>query len=277
MIKAVLCATLVTLSTAVAGEQQDDFLMLNYDIFSEGKDVGDMTLKLSKDEEGYIIIEQSHIKASGWWWNLDVTTVLSEEFRQDGVFIRGDGKTVVDGSGHWTRIDAVEDEYRAEYTEIVKTSKAEERQFSTLSFAVAKRVSPNIEEILARSKSIFSDRNIQPHGVKFPKDAFDTTWNNLPFFIRDQGKKDLPSKLRILDSENLEVVQVSLNDLGVEALIVDGRSVHVRSLKIYDGKFDPTYLWINEGRKGGLTRIPHFVRYKGKDEDGEFEIVLKSY
>jgi hypothetical protein len=272
-----ICLTMFVQSSSLASTHEEHFKMLVYDIFFDGKDVGDMTLKLSKDEDRYLIVEQSHIKASGWWWDLNIITVLSEELDQSGVLKESDGKTLGEGSIYWTKISTYEDWQQVDYTLVDKVTDEDKKQFSELSFAVTGLISNNIEEIVSRSKSMFTGRENHAESAKFSKDTYDTTWNSLPLYIQKHSGKVIPGKLKILDSDNLEIVQVNLEDLGYDSLSVGSNVVQARHLRVSDGKFKPADLWIDERRNGPTSSLPYYIRHTGEDEDGTFEIILKPH
>lgn len=271
----ILCLALTIQNISSALAQAPDFLTLNYDILSEGEDVGDITLKLSQTEEGYLIIEHNQIKVPGGWGDINITTIISEEFKHGVGFINSDSKTVADGTAYWTRISRRDDGYLGVYTEISKLDQHETQQFSQLSSALTGRDQFKAEEIIALSRAIFSVRgdSAHTHHVKFTKNAFSTTLYGFPFFIQKYDGKPLPKKINILDAQSMEVHQVSISDLGVEALIVDKKKLHVRHLVISGGKYKPSHLWL----KDGGSSFPYTVRHVGEDEDGMFEIVLRKH
>ena len=275
-----IAATLQNIAIA----EEAGSLVLNYDVLSEGEDVGDVTLKLSQKEEGYVAVEYSQIKTRGWWWSVDITTILSEEFREDTGLIKADSKTLYEGTTYWTRMNVHEDTLLGELTEISNMSDSENKQFSRLSFAVTGKVSPNTKEVTSLSEAMFSDRNTPPtYNVKFPQGSFDTTFTDLPFFIQKNIGKPLPKKLNILDTENLGIIQVNVNNQGLNTMTIGKEKIQVRHLilsesqllskLVNDAQFKPSHLWIKED----VTSLPYVVRHIGEDEDGEFEIILKAH
>ena len=269
----IFCTTIAALSPCHAVAEKADSRLLEYDVLLEGEDAGDITLKLAQTEEGYLIVEHNQIKVPGWWGDINITTILSEEFQHGSGFINSDSKTVADGTFYWTRISRRDDGYLGAYTEISKIDQHEARQFSQLSSALTGRDQFKAEEIIARSRAIFSVRadSAHTHRVKFTQNSFSTTLYDLPFFIQRYDGKALPKKINILDAQDMEIHQVSISDLGVEDLIVGKKKLQVRHLVISGGKYKPSHLWLKEG--GNL--FPYTIRHVGEDEDGMFEIVLK--
>jgi hypothetical protein len=256
--------------------QEVDFKKLTYDLLSEGEDIGDITLKLLKEEKRYVILEKSHIDVSGWWWRIDITTVLFEQFDQGGVLKHSDGKTLDEDTIYWTQISSDNDQYQASFRSIKKITDQDKKQFSKLSFAVSDPSSNNVDEVVSLSKLIFSRRDQQAERSSFSQADFDTTWNGLPFFIQKQAGGDLPNKLSILDSEDLEIFQVTLDDLGYEVVSDGANEIPARHLRLSDGKYKPTDLWIYDGTNTDQFSMPYMIRYTGENQDGPFEAVLKA-
>ena len=265
----------LTLSLHSYANEQNSSSTLTYDVFSKDKDVGDVTLQLLKTPTGHKLIEQSHIKASGWWWNLDLTTVLSEEFDKDQGLIHGDGKTFDEGTAYWTQIKKLDNAYQAQYVHIEKVTPEEEKQFKNLSFSVAGKTNSDINEALTLSKSIFADRQEAEQSTQFPVNAFDTTWNNLPFFVQKNVNKPLPETINIMDSENLEIMTAKVKDLGNASITIDDQNFETRHIQLSYGRFKPSLIWIYMGVNDQTSALPFVVRHTGEDEDGPFEIILK--
>ncbi|MCF6211922.1 MAG: hypothetical protein L3J88_03575 [Gammaproteobacteria bacterium] len=256
--------------SSVSASNEPDFKILNYDILSEGIDVGDATLKLLKTKDRLLIVEHSNIKISGFLWSIDLTTVLSEEFQHDSGFMKSYSKTVDDGMLYWTKISPATEMFLGKYIEIDKISTQEEKLFSRLVFLVTGKISSNVEEIISASEAIFTKRTKKVEEGKFPKGSFDVTINELPFFIQRNTGKQLPQNLNILDTENLEISQMSINDLGMKTIQVGNQKIQVRHLILSDKK-QTSQLWIKED----VTSLPYIVRHTGEDEDGKYEITLK--
>ncbi|VAV87203.1 hypothetical protein MNBD_ALPHA08-1391, partial [hydrothermal vent metagenome] len=97
MIKSIIFAFLIVLFTQTihpALAQKTDAMTLKYDVFSEGKNVGEATVKLSRSGNTYLYAEYSRIKASGWWGKIDVKSIVVEEHENDIVFVRAGSKTL---------------------------------------------------------------------------------------------------------------------------------------------------------------------------------------
>lgn len=269
----ILCLALMIKNISSALAQAPDFLSLRYDTLSEGKDVGDITLKLSQTEKGYLIVEHNHIKTSGWWGDIDITTVMFEAFRHGIGLIKADSKTVDGVTAYWSKINRHENYFLGEFTEFPKISSREIQQFFELSSVAKKKGVSTATEVFSLSKAIFSTcgDSTCTHSVKFAQGSFVTTLNDFPFFIQRNADKPLPRKIRILDSENLEIIHADISDRGVENVSIGTKEIQVRYLILSGSEFKPSHLWI----RTDPASLPYIVRHTGESEDGKFEIILK--
>ena len=262
---------LLMMQSTIAHATENRSMLLTYDILSQGKDVGDVTTRISQQENRHVIIERSHIKASGWLWKIDIVTVLSEEFENGNELTNADGKTFEEGSAHWTKIKSQGKDFLMQYIKIPKPGPLEEKQFSRLSFEADAKTSSNTEDILSLSESIFVNTVERAEEYLVSKKSFDTTWNNLPFYIQQRSDSSIPQELKILDTENLETGRFAVKDVGTETLMLGNEPITVRHLTFFNHKTDTSHIWVN----ADSDVLPYVVRHTGKDEDGVFEIVLK--
>lgn len=253
-------------------KNESRYIVLNYDIYSEGEDVGDVTTKISLQDNRHVIIEQSHIKMSGWWWSIDFITIMSEEFENGNELVKADSKTFDEGVAYWTKIKSQENGVWMQYIKIPETNPEEEKKFAKLAFEIEGKTSANTENILLLSESIFADRHIGGEEGLAPKNSFDTTWNNLPFYIQRMADNRIPGKLKILDTENLEIDVFTVEEIGRETLMIGAEKISTHHLAFSNAKTSTSHIWINTDKRS----IPCVVRHTGEDEDGPFEIVIKS-
>lgn len=269
-----LCLALTVQNIGSALAQGPDFLSLRYDTLSEGKDVGDVIFELSQTENGYLVVEHNHIKASGWWGEVDVTTVIFEKFQHGVGLIKSDSKTLDDDTVYWSRINRHEDGFLGRFIEISTINTRETQQLFKLFSMIKNGGFYKAREISEYSEAIFFMRNnLTPEQrVKFTRNSFVTTFNDLPFFIQRNADRPLPKEIKILDAENLQLIQVSMKDQGFENVSIGTEEIQVRHLILSGGQFEPSHLWIDIDP----TSLPYIVRHIGEDEEGKFEIVLKS-
>ena len=266
----IFCLTLAAHSVGIASAAETEFLTLKYTLMSEGDKTGAVTHRLFQNESGHSFAEYSHIKVSGWWGKIDISSSLLEEF--DGVngFILADSKTLDGNTSYWSKIDKNKNGLWGSYAEIKDTTDQESEGLTDLGAAITDAREPILGEILSISRDIFKNRTIQPKGVQFTRQDFDTTDTNLPFFIQSFGSKPLPNKLRLLDTDNLKISETGIADLGYETISIGDRQLRSRHLKLSGSKYKPSHIWI----KDTATDLPYMVRFVGEDEDGPIEITL---
>ena len=265
------CLTLAAHSIAIVSAAEAESLTLKYTLMSEGEKIGAVTHRLFQNESGHSFAECSHIKVSGWWGKIDISSSSLEKF--DGVngLISADSKTLDGNTSYWSKIDKNKNGLWGSYAEIKDTTDQESEGLTDLGAAITGAPEPNLGEILSISRDVFKNRAIQPEGVQFTQQDFDTTDTNLPFFIQSFGSNPLPHKLRLLDTDNLHISEADITDLGYETISIGDKQIRSRHLKLSGSKYKPSHIWI----KYTAADLPYMVRFVGEDEDGPIEITLK--
>jgi len=266
----IVCLTLATLSIGIVSAAKTGSLTLKYTIKSEGEKIGVVTHRLFQNDNGHSFAEYSHINASGWWGKIDISSSLLEEFDGVNEFNSADSKTLDGHTSYWSKIKQNKNGLWGSYAEIKDTTDQESEGLTDLSAAITDARELNLGEMLSISRDIFKNRTIQPEGVQFTRQDFDTTDTNLPFFIQSFGSKPLPHKLRLLDTDNLKISETNIVDLGYEIISIGNKKTRSRHLKLSGSKYKPSHIWI----KDTDTDLPYMVRFVGEDEDGPFEIKL---
>ncbi len=264
------CLALVVHSIGTASAAESKSLTLKYTLMSEGEKIGAVTHRLFPKENGHRFAEYSHIKVSGWWGKIDISSSSIEEF--DGVngFISADSKTLDGDTSYWSKIDKNKNGLWGSYAEIKDTTDRESMILTDLGTAITDARELNLGEILSISRDVFKNRTIQPEGMQFTRQDFDTTDTNLPFFIQSFGSKPLPHKLRLLDTDNLKISETDIVDLGYEIISIGHKKIRSHHLKLSGSKYKPSNIWI----KDTAADLPYMVRFVGEDEDGPIEITL---
>ena len=265
-----LMLAVFTISPVSADESSS--LALKYTILSEGKNIGELTQRLFQDENGHSFAEHSHIKVSGWWRGIDITSSLIESFNGVNGFSSVDSKTLDGTTAYWTKIERNKKGLRGLFSEIKKTTVWENKALANMGIAITSTLVSNFGEIQSLSGAVFTNRSDQSQGTQFIRNDFDTTEINLPFFINSFGSKPLPDKLRLLDTENLKINSVKLTDLGNEEITISEKTFQSRHLTLAGSRFKPSHIWINNED----ISLPYLIRFVGEDEDGPVEIRLNS-
>jgi hypothetical protein len=266
----IFCLTIASHSIGIVSAAEAESLTLKYTLMSEGEKIGAVTHRLFQNENGHSFAEYTHIKVSGWWGKIDISSSLLEEF--DGVngFISADSKTLDGNTSYWSKIGKNKNGLWGSYAEIKDTTDQESEELTNLGAAISNSREPIFGKILSISRDVFKNRSIQPEGMQFTRQDFDTTDTNLPFFIQSFGRKSLPHKLRLLDTDNLTISETDIADLGFEVISIGDKQLRSRHLKLSGSKYKPSHIWI----KDTATDLPYMVRFVGEDEDGPIEITL---
>jgi len=264
------CLAVAAHFIGIVSVAEAESLTLKYTLMSEGEKIGAVTHRLFQNESGHSFAEYSHIKVSGWWGKIDISSSSLEEFDGVNEFISADSKTLDGHTSYWSKIDKNKNGLWGSFAEIKDTTDQESKALTDLGAAITDFGKSNFGEILSISRDIFKNRAIHPEGSQFTQQNFDTTDTNLPFFIQSFGSKPLPHKLRLLDTDNLTISETDIADLGYEVISIGDKQLRSRHLKLTSSKYKPSHIWI----KDTATDLPYMVRFVGEDEDGPFEITL---
>lgn len=258
-----------SISTALAGDSE--LLVLNYGILSEGNDIGDITLKLIRNNKGHVIAQHRRIKTSGWWGKINISSYRVEQFSADNDLLLADNKIQDGDTTHWIKIEAHQHVLSGSYRIIKGLSAQEKQELADLLVVISSESNAEIERIVSLSGALFADRKIASQDRQFKKNDFDATFNSLAFFIQKSAGKQLPEVLRLLDTENMEIIRQRLDDLGTEVMTIGTKSISTRHIKLSDSSYKPSHIWIADSP----TSLPFIIRHTGEDEDGEFDVILK--
>jgi hypothetical protein len=255
----------------IAYGDKTDTLTVKYDILVESETIGDLTHKWFRNGNRSSLYERSRINASGWWGKIDISGFLVEEL--DGVnrlvhseSVDRDGNTL-----YRATIETSNEGLQASFIELKKINDSEREQFIRLLRTVSKTQEKQPENLRALTAALFKQRGKLREQARFDASDFDTTENNLPFYIQSLGGKPIPKQLRLLTTDNLAVSEVTITDLGYETISVGAKVFRCRHIKLDDGKYKPSHLWIDEESRSQ----PYMVRFTGEDEDGPLEINFK--
>ncbi len=262
---------------ALASENQ--FRELKYDILSDGKDIGDTISRLSSSGDDskaeHSMAEYSTIKVSGWWGSIDISSVLVETYRGNNALLTSISNTQDDNTVYRVRIDSVQNAITSSFREIKKLNETEKEQMAEIAAAIVDAAAPEMATVLSRSRNLFASRKDAQNIVRFKTADYHTTENNLAFYLQQLPGKLNGGELNLLDTEDLVIRRVKLEDLGQEVVLVGDHPVqtlHVKISEVKKSPYKPAHIWIAQGE----SSLPYTVRYIEEDEDGETEVVLRS-
>ena len=256
-------------STGFSADRQ--VTILQYEITSESETIGNMTLRITGDQNSYLIAEHSQVNKSWWWGTLDLRSTSIEKYNL-GNLVSANSKVFYDDKAYWTTMEQSETGVWGSVTEVKNTSQKEIDEFAALSVEISNLLLPNLGQILSLSQQIFSGSQGNASGVRFARSQFDTTANQLPLFIQSYQGKELPALVNILDTETLKINESTLKDFGDESIQIGGQAMSTRHVQISDASSDPAHIWIST--QGSF--IPYIAQFTGTDDGLPITIQLIS-
>jgi hypothetical protein len=267
-----ICGLILSLSYSnIACAGKTDFLTVEYDILSEGEAIGALTHKLFRNGSRISLYEQSRIDISGWWGKINISGFLVEELDSNNRFVRSESADLDGSTIYRSTIKVNNNQLLASFAELKEISHSDREQFTRLLQVIGNIQDEQPENLHSLSSALFEKRGKTTEKVLFDSSVFDTTENNLPIFIQSLGGKPLPKQLRLLSTEDLTIDEVSVTDLGYEAVAVGAKTFRCRHLKLVGKSYRPSHIWIDETSRS----LPYMVRFTGEDEHGAVEISLK--
>ncbi|NOX52494.1 MAG: hypothetical protein GXP16_18480 [Gammaproteobacteria bacterium] len=261
----------LVLNPGIVCAKDSSLVTLQYAITSEAEFIGSMTVKIIEHDKVRVIAEHSRLSFEDFWETTSLHSNLIEHYHE-GDLVSADNKVFESANGYWTNVDSNDDEIWGSFTEVNNVSQRDREQFDELTRTILRLALPNSNELLPLSQRIFNNITDKPRSVRFSRTDFDTTFNGLPFFIRDQLAGSFPKMLNILDTEELSVSRVKLIDLGSDIVPIGGQEIAARHFQIDESKSTPAYIWVVVDQ----VSTPHMVQFTGTDEDGSFKIKLKA-
>jgi len=273
MIKYLTIIALLASTTAFTQDiVEDPSSVFFYDIFSEGEDIGEMSIQIiGSPSSDYVILENSHIRISGWWGDIDIRNSQSEEYSITGMLLKADSKTLSGKKIFWTKIKSLEKELLASFIQVENLTEQEEEIFSNMIMTTAINFNPRFNELNSTSQPLSADNNAFSENTRFPRNSYDTTFSNLPIYWK-KAKKEMPEIIKVLDSENLSIDEIRITYLGLEDIEIGASNISAHHYKMIPEEKKHIDIWLAVNHR----KTPYFVQLAGEDEDGPFHIKLKS-
>ncbi|WNO09030.1 hypothetical protein [Teredinibacter sp. KSP-S5-2] len=251
----------------VAFAEEGNRHKFSYDVFSNGKDIGDVRVYMEDIQNGgFHIIEQTEIQTDGLWKKSSISSMKTEQFSRDGDFIHSDSKVFDGRSAHWLWVDAKNQNTDVFYAEVNKLSEDELTGLGN----VFSSVSLSASQLMLQSQSLFKKRIINFQGTRYPQKSFDTTLANFPRYSSGQ-QGDTLRVIRILDTENLAINTYNIEMVGLKKLVVHSKKIDCEVYVLQSDEKEVLELWIARNEKD----MPHFVQIKGQEKGDAYQIILK--
>lgn len=238
-----------------------------YDVFSNGKDVGEINVQMVVLPDGdFQIIEQTEVQTDGLWKKSTIRSAKTEQFSRNENFVRSDSKIFDGRSTHWLWVESGRNNIDLFYAEIDKPSDDELVGLSKM-FSMTSSSS----QILTQSQSLFENRTVNFQGVRYPQNSFDTTLAYFPRYSFNK-QEEVPRIIRILDTENLTINTYNIELVGLKKLVVHSKKIDCEVYVLRSNEKEELELWIARNEKD----MPHFVQIKGQEKGDAYQIILKS-
>ncbi len=250
---------------------------LTYTLSSDGETIGNSRLQISHYPDGaYQLREYVHIHTQGWWGELDIRSASVERHAADGRLLSVDSKAYDGDHVVWTQANTKSNELWLSKTEVEHLEKREEQALTDIALIVLGHTIPGAGEALAVSQSLLADPRPKSEAVRVPHSAFDTDFNNLPFFWADR-QYSLPPSIYLLDLDTLAIKQYRVSmpkdtQCGSPGGSEKCQLYVLEAAGSWWAKNTPLKLWLAVNKHN----VPHFVRVEGADEDGPFQMTLTS-
>jgi hypothetical protein len=245
----------------------------HYDILIDGIIVGEARQSrgtgLSPTPSVLRIDEISKFTIKGDWgdWNLSTTSAL--EFTPDGIETF-DHKISENKTRFRVRGEIQGNDLWASAHQVMTAQEKKTQEEDELLLQTASGFVPYLETGL-QVLGLFESGEEAEGELLIPLKDFDATLRGLPLFLKRKDFGAREQKLRLLDTENLEVKRYTVKLLGEEELNLAGRTFHCRIVRIKAPKRDIRY-WIAEDEISAFL-----VKEEGDDAGVVYEILLGSY
>jgi hypothetical protein len=247
----------------------------HYEYLSNTVDVGDITVKVADQADGFYSITETRIlKNAGVWSDINKRSTQIETFSLEGDLLKADVKTLNGKKAYWRKAELFGDELWASYAQVQNLTEKEEEEFVGLALTLASNVVSGLGTALGVAQLLFSDNETQPDNLRISTSAYDTSFSNLPFYW--SGKQyNLPGQLNVFDSGKLAVKTYHIEYLGQKTLQSGSEEeVAITShYKLQAPNDQPLEVWLSTSEQNS----PYFYQVVGADDAGPFHIVFKQH
>jgi hypothetical protein len=274
-VKAIIVCLALWLPTAVFSETRAPHVCeSSYDIFIDGAKAGEARQSritgLPPAPSALRIDETSRFQAGakGKTWNSSTNSTL--EFTPEGInafnhkISENDITFRVQG-------EIQGDELWASAQQVMTSREKKNREDNEFLVQTAAEFVPYLGVGLGVLGGILGSDGRVEGEVLIPLKDFDATLRGLPVFLRRNGYGAREEQLRLLDTEDLEVLPYAVELLGEEELDLAGKTFHCRIIRIKAPKKEIRY-WIAEDEISAFL-----VKEQGEDEGVDYEILLRNY
>jgi hypothetical protein len=260
-------------TTAYSETLSSQVAIAHYDIYIDGIKAGEAqqsrAIGLPPDPSALRIDEMSQVQVKGNWGNWNLSTASALEFTPGNIksfdhkFSENDSRFHIRGE-----IQGVE--LWAGAHQVMTHQEKKSQEENAFLMQTAAEFVPYLG-LGAQALGILGDDEETDGELLIPLKDFDATLRELPLYLKRSGYDVHDRKLRLLDTENLEVQRYSLELMGEKELNLAGKTFQCRIVRIKAPRRDIRY-WITEDEIS-----PFLVKEQGKDDGVDYEIILRNY
>ncbi|MFQ3189690.1 MAG: hypothetical protein ACI936_000815 [Paraglaciecola sp.] len=246
MFKAIIYAVILISAASIQGLEAagETHATFNYDIFAEGKDVGDMRVQIIKKPlGGYQILESKSIQKSSDWDEINLKSTVNELYSLEHNLISADKKIFDQTKAYWSKVDSSGADLWMSFSEIKNPTEKVESEIVGFSIAVLDNFIPEASEVLGLSQLLFSDTKAVPTSIRLPKNSHHTTLANLPKYWSIH-RQTLPAEIRLLDIETISITQMKTEYHGLKVKTLGGNEVSTHHYTLTSESRSPLNIWL---------------------------------
>jgi hypothetical protein len=263
-----LLASLCLLFVSFNAQAQVTF---TYTLYVEDQELGSISIEHHPQANGhYVITQHSHIKAPGFWGDLDFQGTLKETHASNGMLLKSGNKFIENDQTFWTKIELSGDEYLAFKAQLKNSQEQEDDESIDLAKGVVAHLVPGVGDVMMVGEFLLSDGNEKQMNSRFTKDSFDICFLDLPYFWKSNSYI-LPSSLRIFDTEEMFIFSTTISHKGRVELNINGTVIEAShyTLNVKDNASTEIWLAVSD------ADLPYFVQITGEDEGDAYKIAYK--
>jgi hypothetical protein len=251
---------------AMSGKQA----ICSYDLLLGGDDVGDITATRMKGQNNTMSVQSSMaITVSGWFGSYNLSS--SGEVLVDSTGIMQFDHTITEeGKTYHLVGERRNKELWCSAREVLSRQEQEDAAVVDIAASTAVSMIPYAGEALG-IVSLFGEVTEGQGELRIPGNLFDTSATMLENYLLKNTEKMHNRTVRILDSTELSIETIRVDNAGQEQVAAAGQSFRCHVFRITTSEGQSTS-WVAEDSMGAFL-----VKESGKDEDGAYEIRLKKY
>ncbi|WP_102796152.1 hypothetical protein [Bowmanella denitrificans] len=251
------------------GMAQCPAMQASYEVQVDGDLVGSMSIERQQQDQTLLLVSRTYLQVPSWGGDYDVRSVTAEEHQAS--LVKADTRTIEDGKTIWKRVSRETDEYWLSASRVATASEAEEQALVDATSGVLTGMVPGLGDALT-ILSLFSEpARPSSSGMRISEGDIDSSLLYLPCYWLTV-KQQLPDELRLLDSEEIYLRHMQLQQSNEQDMTVQGQQLATRYYRYQNKQGENLEIWLGQTPQG-----PAIVQLKGEEDDTPYLIKLKEW